>query len=132
LGVRSIDTWGRLIRYRVSCNFTKLNTPITAASTAELTIQNQTNANDVVFVILSHGKNGYHGTNSDGVVLPDPGGVNNPDEDINASALANQANTVFVSRTASPETAPAGGFDDLLVWVPRTLLINRLVAAGKI
>lgn len=130
LGVRPTDTWGRLIRYRVSCNFTKLNLPVTTASTAELTVQNLTNVNDVVFVILSHGKNGYHGTSPDNAVLP--GGANNPDEDTNANALANQGSTVFVSRTATPDTAPSGGFDDLVVWVPRTLLINRLVAAGKL
>lgn len=130
LGVRPADTWGRLIRYRVSCNFTKIKIPVTTASTAELTVQNLTNANDVVFVILSHGKNGYHGTSPDNAVLP--GGANNPDEDTNAEALSDPAKKVFVSRTATPETAPGGGFDDLVVWVPRTLLINRLVAAGKI
>lgn len=132
LGVRPTDAWGRLIRYRVSCNFTKLKIPITSTSTAELTIQNLTNADDAVFVLLSHGKNGYYGTSPDNVVLADPAGFNNPDEDTNNRALSNQADRLFVSRTATPETAPGGGFDDLVVWTPRSLLINRLVAAGKI
>ena len=38
-----------------------------------------------------------------------------------------------MSRTRSTNTSPPGGeFDDQIAWVPATLLINRLVAAGRL
>lgn len=144
IGVRPTDPWGRMIRYRVSNAFRTAAPPITTATVPDLKIQTRqgnvltdlTNdaPRDVVFVIVSHGKNGYYGTNADGSAgPPDPAGVTNPDEDTNAGALAGAASTIFVSRTPTPEDAAViGGFDDLVVWVPRSLLINRMVAAGKL
>lgn len=142
IGVQPADPWGRMIRYRVSAAF-RSNPPTFSASTpADLKIQTRQGTaladltNDaapnrsVVFVLISHGKNGYHALNRDGSSGPsDPAGLNNPDEDTNASTTS----TSFVSRTPTPATAATvGEFDDLVVWVPNTLLINRLVAAGKI
>lgn len=144
IGVRPTDPWGHLIRYRVSTAFKTTVPPVDTSTLAELKIQTRQGTalidltndapRDVAFVIVSHGKNGYYGTNNDGSAGPaDPGGINNPDEDGNATALVSAGSTVFISRTPTPEDAPTiGGFDDLVVWMPRTLLINRLVAAGKI
>jgi prepilin-type N-terminal cleavage/methylation domain-containing protein len=144
IGVRPTDPWGHLIRYRVSTDFKTLVPPVGTSTTAELKIQTRqgtaltdlTNEapRDVAFVIVSHGKNGYYGTNTDASAgPPDPVGINNPDEDSNAATLANVGSTIFVSRTPTHEDAPTiGGFDDLVVWMPRSLLINRLVAAGRI
>jgi type II secretory pathway pseudopilin PulG len=145
LGVRQTDPWGRVYRYRVSTTFMTVPPPITTATAGDLKIQtrqgvalidltNDAAPRDVVFVILSHGKNGIYGTNGNGSPAPaDPVGFLNPDEDTNAGTLANLASTVFVSRPPSPEGAPTiGAFDDLVVWVPRSLMINRLVAAGKL
>lgn len=155
LGIRPTDPWGHTIRYRVSRDFAESGTagtlpvlsagPTPPATAAQLKIVGRNPAGsihdltndaprEVVFVLLSHGKNGYYGTNADGSAGPaDPAGLNNPDEDLNANSLANAASTVFVSRTPTPGEAPTiGGFDDQVVWVPRSLLINRLVAAGKL
>jgi hypothetical protein len=145
LGVAPTDPWGRMIRYRVSASFRTLVPPITTATAADLKIQtrqgialvdltNDSAPRDVAFVILSHGKNGYSGTNSNGTAGPaEPLGLNNPDEDTNAAALNAVGNTVFVSRTPTPDDAATiGGFDDLVVWVPRSLLINRMIAAGRL
>ena len=146
LGVKGTDPFGRLIRYRVSCNFTKINAAITAATLGEITISKHgtdnanfiTNKNDVAFVILSGGKNGFYGvmpTPPSGVTMPS--GANNDDEKINENGRSVTAPVpstfMYVSRTATPDTTPTlGGFDDTVIWMPRTLLINRLVAAGKI
>lgn len=149
LGVRPADPWGRLVRYRTSSEFAQSgiagsDPTLSTNSAAQLKIQghnpddsypNLTNdaPREVVFVVLSHGKNGYHGTNLDGSAGPSDAGVANPDEDINRNALTNAGNTIFVSRTPTPVNTPTlGAFDDQLVWVPRSVLINRLVAAGKI
>lgn len=149
LGVRATDPWSRLLRYRVSSEFVQSGIAgsfpsLTTASAAQLKIQghnpdnsypNLTNdiPREVVFVVLSHGKNGYHGTQNDGTTGPSDSGINNPDEDINRDALANAANTAFINRTPTPPDATTlGGFDDLVVWVPRSVMVNRLVAAGKL
>lgn len=46
----------------------------------------------------------------------------------NPNPNGGSADRVFVSRGAS--TAPRHEFDDLLVWIPATLLVSRLVQAG--
>ena len=155
LGTRPTDPWGRLIRYRVSNEFAQsgvngTDPTLTTNSAAQLRIQGH-NADgsysdltndvprEVVFAILSHGKNGYHATNLDGTAGPSDAGVVNPDEDINNTALSNPnpeavaGRATLISRTPTPATTPTlGAFDDQLLWVPRSVLINRLVAAGKI
>lgn len=142
IGVQPSDPWGRMIRYRVSAAFRSSPPTFSANTPADLKIQTRqgtalvdlTNdaapSRSVVFVLVSHGKNGYHALNRDGSNGPsEPAGLNNPDEDTNANA----ASTSFVSRTPTPAAAAiVGEFDDLVVWVPNTLLINRLVAAGKL
>lgn len=155
LGVRPVDAWGRLIGYRVSSAFAQSGAAgsdpsLSTSSEAQLKIQGHNSdgsypdltnnvPREVVFVILSHGKNGHHGTQVDGSAGPSDAGITNPDEDINRVALttanpeATPGRATLISRTPTPASAPTvGGFDDLLVWVPRSVLINRLVAAGKI
>lgn len=139
LGVSPVDPWGRMIRYRV-CTEARGATPILfeikdwSAFQAQTrndiaALADLTNPNSVIFVLISHGKNGYHGITRDGGNGPnEPAGLNNPDEDTNASTA-----TTFVSRAPSPATTPTiGEFDDLVIWLPKTILYNRLIAAGKL
>lgn len=149
LGVRPADPWGRLLSYRVSSAFSQSGTNgtypvLTTAAAAQLQIlgRNPDNSQseltngaplEVVFVILSHGKNGYHGINTDGSVGPTDIGITNPDEDTNRDAVTTIGTTRFISRTFTPSSTPTiGAFDDQLLWVPRSVLINRLITAGKI
>ena len=87
-------------------------------------------------VIISHGKNGYGAYTPDGTqfgVLP----ANTYDEYFNTPAAAS---TTFYTREQSPQTSPcsdtaAGNFcefDDLVAYVPGSLLITRMVSAGKL
>ena len=64
------------------------------------------------FVVLSQGPNGH--------AVPDPAS----DEGRNAEG------TVFVYRESS--TAAGREYDDLLLWVPVHLVVNRLLAAGRL
>ncbi len=75
--------------------------------------------NGVPAVIYSTGKNGgYGGTGTDEAENPNPNSTSN--------------NPVFVSHLPSPSSAPNGEFDDTVIWLSTNVLINRMVAAGKL
>jgi prepilin-type N-terminal cleavage/methylation domain-containing protein len=85
-------------------------------------------------VIVSHGANGFGAYQPDGTQLPAPPGA---DE----AANANSASVNFRIREtirgalgcddATPGT-PLCEFDDLVSWVPLPVLMNRMVASGKL
>lgn len=85
-------------------------------------------------VVISHGPNGFGGFSPAGTQLPAPAGQ---DEAANATA----ATVNFISRDLV--RSPAGAcddtvagtlceFDDLVAWVPTVVLMNRMVASGKL
>ena len=146
LGVSKDDAWGRLYRYSVTPNFSDSTVPFTLTSASDITVRtrnnagtlvNLTTASSVPAIVISHGKNGYGGTDEQGNVLalpplagpPPIWPANYPDENTNATGT-----TTFVSRTPqAPGAGGAGGeFDDVVIWVPRFVLLNRMVAAGKL
>lgn len=52
---------------------------------------------------------------------------------VGADQAANQnVNRVYVSHPPTPATAPAGEFDDIVVWLSPNILYNRMVAAGML
>ena len=78
------------------------------------------------FVVYSHGKNGLGAIRSDGT----PSSATPPstvDEVQNQSG----AGGIFISRSQTDAASTAGEFDDLMVWMPSTLLTAKLFAAGK-
>jgi len=89
---------------------------------------------NLVAVVISYGPNNWGRTEA-GTDIVDASATN-VDEDTNEAKFhcTTAANcTDFISRPMSTSPAAAGGeFDDLLVWVPQTILFNRLVAAGKL
>ena len=146
LGVSKADAWGHLYRYSVTPLFADSITPFTLITGSDITVStrdnagtltNLTNSSSVPAIVISHGKNGYGGINEQGIAqeLPPLAGLppiwpaNYPDENANATGT-----TTFVSRTPqAPGASGAGGeFDDLVIWVPRFVLLNRMVAAGKL
>ncbi len=141
LGVPRSDAWNHLYRYSVTPSFAASASPLFSFTSApDITIQtrnsagvitNLTNANTVPAVVISHGKNGYGSVNADGVAqaLPSDWPASNTDENTNATGT-----TSFVSRViqAPNATGTGGEFDDIIAWVPRYTLINRMVAAGKL
>jgi prepilin-type N-terminal cleavage/methylation domain-containing protein len=154
LGVNRADGWGHLYRYAVSPNFSASfalpsgtgscpasNNPcgVIAVSTRDASGNSTALASGVVAIVISQGKNGYSGYNSDGsqlVALTDT----TSDEYANAASVFSVTNiSPFYSRT---QTGPRAGckdgtsapceFDDLLTWVSPNVLFNRMVAAGKL
>lgn len=85
-------------------------------------------------VIISHGPNGFRAYQPNGLQLGAPPGV---DE----AANANSGSTSFIVREVNPGAAncddgditrPLCEFDDLVAWVGLPILMNRMVASGKL
>lgn len=134
----AIDSWNNRIHYAVTQSngraFTTLNgmstTGIsalspdlyvcsTASATTSCSVANSTLTSNAPVVIYSTGKNGgYGGTGADEAENPNPNSADN--------------DRVFVSHTPTPVGAPNGEFDDIVTWISPNVLINRMVAAGKL
>lgn len=131
LGVTKLDGWNKLIRYSVTPAYA--NGAITLTSVANRTVQTRDALGAIVplaaqvpAVVFSHGKERWGMTDS-GVALPD-GSATNVDEDANDTGPTN-----YFSRLPGTDTATIGGeFDDLIVWLPATILTNRMISAGKL
>ena len=138
LGLQPTDSWGQLFYYSVSPNFSDSTAFFTLTSPRDITIRtrdaggvliNQTNVGDIPVAFLSVGKNAYWGLQLGAAAKnPDSAGSNN-DEDSNASDAATGVR--FVSRTPSPATATGGEFDDVVAWIPPSILFARMIAAGR-
>ncbi|MGA7749978.1 MAG: type II secretion system protein [Gallionella sp.] len=131
-----IDSWGNRIRYAVTSSngnaFTTTNgmqsagisslapnllvcsTATGISGTSCATNSYLTATPGVPVVIYSTGKNGAQGS----------AGI---DEAANLDG-----NRTFVSHIPTPSGAANGYFDDIVIWISQTVLINRMVAAGKL
>ena len=142
LGVNETDAWGNRYTYRVTKDFADavvsstftsncpVGTTATQSSFALCSIgnlnvlsaappaANTTIASNVPTVIISHGKNGAGAYTQQGIKLPVGGDLDEQENSDN--------NNSFVSHTFTPT------FDDFVVWISPNILINRMVAAGKL
>jgi type II secretory pathway pseudopilin PulG len=136
LGVDNADPWGNRYRYRVDTDFTNRATRFSLTTSADLQIcatqacavelTSTTAGNRAVAVILSHGRNGFGAINS--VTNAANPAAASPDEQENADN-----DTRFVSRAvAGALGSTAGEFDDIVTWLSKYTLYNRMVAAGKL
>ncbi|MDO8958590.1 MAG: prepilin-type N-terminal cleavage/methylation domain-containing protein [Rhodocyclaceae bacterium] len=139
LGIEKQDAWGKLIRYSVTPAYA--NSSITLASIANRTVRTRDNAGTAVYlagqatcttpgacvaaVVFSHGKLRW-GTTESGTALPD-GSTTNADEDANHTGPTN-----YFQRTPATATTGGGEFDDMVIWLPTNILINRMIAAGRL
>ena len=120
-------------------------TSFALCATGSLTVKTKTAAtggktgtpvSNIPVVIISHGKNGYGAYTPGGTSFVAPPAANT-DEIANSTT----ASTIFYSREQSPQTSTcsdtvAGSdfceFDDLVAYIPVSLLITRMVSAGKL
>jgi type II secretory pathway pseudopilin PulG len=136
LGTGSVDPWGNRFRYAVSSNFSR-RAPATPAfgfgTTSAIEVcaiqtcaTRLTNVSDgPPAVLLSHGPNGRGAFNSlTGAANP---AASSADETENTDA-----DNVFVSRSTGGLGSTGGEFDDLVVWLSRSVLLNRMVASGRL
>lgn len=112
LGIDGHDSWGRYYAYAVSTNFT---TPFTLTTEGALHICNNTActrslATKLPFIVLSTGKHNTEHSDAE---------LENMDSDAR-----------FIEQDYSMQNSYE--FDDLLTWVAPTVLISRLISAGKL
>lgn len=117
LGVQSNDSWDRKYRYRVTQAFANSNIGIrliTPAMFGDINVLDasagNTIASNVPVVIYSRGKNGA---------------TAGADETENSSA-----NAIFVSHEV--KEVAGNEFDDLVEWIPTSILFHEMVSAGKL
>lgn len=133
-----VDSWGNPIHYAVtmwSSNTFTVPNGMSAKGISNLTPPNllvcstatgisasscgsnyALTSNGVPVVIFSTGKNGAQGYAAFGT-----------DEKANLDA-----NQTFVSHLPTANGAANGYFDDIVIWISPNVLINRMVAAGKL
>ncbi|MBI5750971.1 MAG: type II secretion system protein [Hydrogenophilales bacterium] len=127
LGVANSDAWGNRFGYRVTINFATFGGITLGPPPTPGTLRICTDAacgsllaNSIPAVIYSLGKNGQSFS-----CTPVPAG--RADECENRDS-----DNDFVSRIITGPGAPAGEFDDLVVWLSPNVLFNRMVAAGRL
>ena len=143
LGLNKTDAWSKMFRYSVSPEYADAAFNFSTSPANNKTIQtrdatgtlvNLTVVQSVPAVVLSYGPNNW-GVTDNGSAIADVS-TTNTDEDANNSkfncaAAADCDN--FISRLSGAYTGGAGGeFDDIVMWVPSTLLLGRMVAAGRL
>jgi prepilin-type N-terminal cleavage/methylation domain-containing protein len=132
LGVGSNDVWGNRFRYQVTAAFASRSpaASFSLTSAGSIIVCSSTGCaarytSDAVAVIVSLGKNGY------GAINATSGSTNLAPT--SADEIENQTGpSQFMSRTHTPATAAAGEFDDVVTWLSKHTLFNRMVAAGKL
>jgi prepilin-type N-terminal cleavage/methylation domain-containing protein len=131
LGTASQDAWGNRLLYAVISPFadkatgfstsTALVNPLQICSTH--TCASPDVAQNIVFVLISHGPNGWGAINVNGSSLAAPSG---PDE------LENKdADLVYISRSPTKPDATSGEFDDLTLWMSGDLLKAKVCPPGS-
>lgn len=139
LGTSKLDSWGRIYKYSVTPAFSNSATPFTLSTFRDISIRtrdatgtvvNLSNANDIPTLVFSVGRNGNWGTLDIGTSVGDLSATN-ADEDTNNDGGGTGQN--YFSRTTSDNTTATGGeFDDIVVWLSTSVLLNRMVAAGRL
>jgi len=131
LGFGATDPWGNRFRYRVHNDYARRlpTAPQFSLSTASGLVVKATSlgsnlTDSAVAVIISHGRNGLGAISAQTNALnPTPSSM---DE------TGNYSGGPFVSRIQTPVGSTAGEFDDIVTWLGRYTLFNRMVAAGKL
>ncbi len=116
LGIGQNDSWGNAYLYRVTAGYADSSDGFTLTTAGDNTIVNTAGGSNIATgipaVIISKGKNGFGTSTDEGENITTGVGVDNTfvrKEQINVAANA---------------------FDDVVVWIPSTILVNRMVSAG--
>lgn len=139
LGLGVMDPWGNHFRYRVDTDFAHHTTLFSFTTSADLCVGSTSTScttpftgrltvaspDGAVAVIISHGKNGYGAMNAlTNTARPAPTSVDELDNSAGGSS--------YTSRTITPVGSTAGEFDDIVIWLGKYTLFNRMVTAGKL
>ena len=162
LGAPQGDAWGNRFTYRVSADFTAIdsdgvcngdtNTEFDLCADGDIDIQTRGDnpatspavegkatpnlATGVPAIIVSHGRNGFGATTITGVARTAPP-ASNGDELENTDGDVNFIARVFTRENAgrgddNDESTPLCEYDDIVKWLSPALLNNRMVIAGQL
>jgi type II secretory pathway pseudopilin PulG len=149
LGVGRTDAWGNHLHYSVTDNatttFSDKSSGFTSASSGDKIVCNSSSCATIVAsqlpaVILSYGKNGKGALHEDPLATQQAA-PNSDDEreNIDMRTTADPTcckpggsgtNDHFVSHSSSEASATTSEFDDLVVWLPSSVLVSRVCPAG--
>lgn len=145
LGVGKADAWGNHLHYSVSDAFSNSTNGFTSTSTGNKFICLSAScttmiASQVPAVILSYGKNGRGAIHDDLLATPQVAPSSSDERentDIRTTAdptcckpSLSGTNDHFVSRAPSEATATTTEFDDLVIWLPSSVLVSRVCPSG--
>ena len=92
--------------------------------------------NNVVAIVISHGRNGFGATSVDGIARPTVPAIQADETENTDNDLVYFNRTYSRDQTACAddpnEATPMCAFDDMVIPVSRTILNSRLVAAGQL
>ena len=147
LGVGETDAWGNRLSYRITREFTRTVPqavfPSCAAPPAAnpgfaafalcsqgdmnvlSTAGGATLVSAVPAVLVSHGQNGNGAYSPSGNPLPPGADADELDNQLTAGGTST-ANAIFISKS------PTASFDDTVVWLAQSILLNRMVQAGRL
>jgi len=133
LGIAPQDAWGNRLHYAVISQFADASTGFSASTTLPDPIVICTThtcnklspdvAGNVVFVLVSHGPNGWGANNINGTTLAAPTGLDEV-ENLNG-------NLIYISRAPTKPDAASGEFDDLAAWVSLAYLVDHVCPTGS-
>lgn len=161
LGMNAVDSWGRTFHYSVVDEFTIQNNPSpplpnpacfnndddfdlcdNGTSGTYITVRGLAGslnlANNVPAIVISHGPNGWGGTELSGNVIPTPPNFGADENDNLLDPPPSSGQFVLrtyladASATCNDAGTPLCNFDDLVVWLSTPILFNRMVAAGRL
>jgi prepilin-type N-terminal cleavage/methylation domain-containing protein len=137
LGVANQDAWGNRLRYEVDRDLADPNKGFaTSAATPQFPALSvcPTHScdvyladNNVAFVLVSHGPNGWGAQNINNAPLILQAAPTGLDEADNLDS----GDETYVSRSATKPDTPNGEFDDLLVWVSYPQLVFKVCPTGS-
>jgi prepilin-type N-terminal cleavage/methylation domain-containing protein len=136
LGVANQDAWGNRLRYEVDRDLADPNKGFAKAVptgfTAPIICQTHSCddhvADDLAFVLVSQGPNGWGAQNINNAWNILQAAPTGPDE---AENLGDDGNGHYVSRSATKADNINGEFDDLLVWYSYSLLVAKVCPTGS-
>ncbi len=147
LGVDKADAWGTTIRYSATPAMANGSFMLSTTGTKDVVTRNGAAAaalaTNVAAVVWSHGKRNF-GTDAQSNATRPNIATGNTDEIHNNTLPAitfsptiplvtGAGGTAVFSRLPADNAAPAGGeFDDLVSWIPTSILMGKMVQAGKL
>jgi prepilin-type N-terminal cleavage/methylation domain-containing protein len=120
LGVSRLESWGQPYRYCVDKNFVSPSV-ILLSSSGSIYLYSSSN---LIQKIASNLPTVVHGSGKNGGIQSPPSTL--ADELKNTAIGPNELDNTFVTNEITSD------FDDLVVWVPSSILFSRMVSAQKL